>query len=100
MGEEIELTPGRIIAGRYQVLEQVGAAAFSRAVQVLDLKDDTLLCLKVVKVREERGACGLPYRTAPPPHSIHPSIHPEVLMQRLRSALPPAALIAITQRSA
>lgn len=53
MGEEIELTPGRIIAGRYQVLEQVGAAAFSRAVQVLDLKDDTLLCLKVVKVRVE-----------------------------------------------
>lgn len=36
---------------RYQVLEQVGAAAFSRAVQAYDTLERRLVCLKVVKVR-------------------------------------------------
>lgn len=35
---------------RYQVLEQVGAAAFSRAVQAYDTLERRLVCLKVVKV--------------------------------------------------
>ncbi len=38
---------------RYQVLEQVGAAAFSRAVQAYDTLERRLVCLKVVKV----GVC-------------------------------------------
>ncbi|PNW87957.1 hypothetical protein CHLRE_01g008550v5 [Chlamydomonas reinhardtii] len=53
MGEEIELVPGKLIAGRYQVLEQVGAAAFSRAVQAYDTLERRLVCLKVVKNDKE-----------------------------------------------
>ncbi|KAG2486140.1 hypothetical protein HYH03_015233 [Edaphochlamys debaryana] len=53
MGDEIELTPGKLIAGRYQVLEQVGAAAFSRAVQAYDTLERRLVCLKVVKNDKE-----------------------------------------------
>ena len=41
-----------LIAGRYQVMDFLGAAAFSRAVQALDVKTNTLVCLKIVKVRE------------------------------------------------
>lgn len=40
-----------LIAGRYQVMDFLGAAAFSRAVQALDIKTNTLVCLKIVKVR-------------------------------------------------
>jgi hypothetical protein len=39
-----------LIAGRYQVMDFLGAAAFSRAVQALDVKTNTLVCLKIVKV--------------------------------------------------
>lgn len=53
MGEEIDLVPGKLIAGRYQVLEQVGAAAFSRAVQAYDTLERRLVCLKVVKNDKE-----------------------------------------------
>ncbi|GLC38177.1 hypothetical protein PLESTB_001091300 [Pleodorina starrii] len=53
MGDEIELLPGKLIAGRYQVLEQVGAAAFSRAVQAYDTLERRLVCLKVVKNDKE-----------------------------------------------
>ena len=34
----------------YQVMDFLGAAAFSRAVQALDVKTNTLVCLKIVKV--------------------------------------------------
>lgn len=34
----------------YQVMEHLGAAAFSRAVQARDLRTGALVCLKVVKV--------------------------------------------------
>ncbi|GIL76630.1 hypothetical protein Vretimale_8856 [Volvox reticuliferus] len=53
MGDEIELSPGKLIAGRYQVLEQVGSAAFSRAVQAYDTLERRLVCLKVVKNDKE-----------------------------------------------
>jgi len=43
-----------LIAGRYQVMDFLGAAAFSRAVQALDIKTNTLVCLKIVKVVESR----------------------------------------------
>ena len=39
-----------LIAGRYQVMDFLGAAAFSRAVQALDVKTNMLVCLKIVKV--------------------------------------------------
>ena len=39
-----------LIAGRYQVMDFLGSAAFSRAVQALDVKTGTLVCLKIIKV--------------------------------------------------
>ena len=39
-----------LIAGRYQVVDFLGSAAFSRAVQALDIKTNQLVCLKIVKV--------------------------------------------------
>lgn len=48
--------PPYVLPPRYQVLEQVGAAAFSRAVQAYDTLERRLVCLKVVKVgRGGRG---------------------------------------------
>eukprot|EP00195_Chlamydomonas_chlamydogama_P014734 CAMPEP_0202902904 /NCGR_PEP_ID=MMETSP1392-20130828/18762_1 /ASSEMBLY_ACC=CAM_ASM_000868 /TAXON_ID=225041 /ORGANISM="Chlamydomonas chlamydogama, Strain SAG 11-48b" /LENGTH=1064 /DNA_ID=CAMNT_0049589765 /DNA_START=132 /DNA_END=3326 /DNA_ORIENTATION=- len=38
-----------LIAGRYQVMDFLGSAAFSRAVQALDVKTGTLVCLKIIK---------------------------------------------------
>eukprot|EP01062_Namystynia_karyoxenos_P008607 TRINITY_DN1302_c1_g1_i1.p1 TRINITY_DN1302_c1_g1~~TRINITY_DN1302_c1_g1_i1.p1 ORF type:complete len:916 (+),score=293.71 TRINITY_DN1302_c1_g1_i1:139-2886(+) len=40
---------GDVIAGRYQVLEYLGSAAFSRAVQCLDLRSQGLVCVKIIK---------------------------------------------------
>ncbi len=40
-----------LIAGRYQVVDFLGSAAFSRAVQALDIKTGMLVCLKIIKVR-------------------------------------------------
>ena len=34
---------------RYQILEYLGSAAFSRAVQCLDLTTNELVCLKIIK---------------------------------------------------
>jgi len=47
--QEMPLAPGDVIAGRYQVMEHLGSAAFSRAVQARDLRTSALVCLKVVK---------------------------------------------------
>jgi hypothetical protein len=38
-----------LIAGRYQVMDFLGSAAFSRAVQALDVKTGMLVCLKIIK---------------------------------------------------
>ena len=38
-----------VIAGRYQILEYLGSAAFSSAVQCLDLKTSQLVCIKIIK---------------------------------------------------
>ena len=46
---ELPLEIHDIIAGRYQIVELLGQAAFSRAVQALDLKTGQFVCLKVVK---------------------------------------------------
>jgi hypothetical protein len=39
-----------LIAGRYQVMDFLGSAAFSRAIQALDVKTGMLVCLKIIKV--------------------------------------------------
>ncbi len=44
-----------LIAGRYQVVDFLGSAAFSRAVQALDVKTNMLVCLKIIKVRVAKG---------------------------------------------
>ncbi|KAK3253296.1 hypothetical protein CYMTET_37450 [Cymbomonas tetramitiformis] len=38
-----------IIAGRYQVMEFLGSAAFSKAIQALDLQTGMLVCIKIIK---------------------------------------------------
>eukprot|EP00771_Trimastix_marina_P000020 gnl/Trimastix_PCT/1015.p1 GENE.gnl/Trimastix_PCT/1015~~gnl/Trimastix_PCT/1015.p1 ORF type:complete len:1415 (+),score=300.87 gnl/Trimastix_PCT/1015:156-4400(+) len=38
-----------VIAGRYQILEYLGSAAFSKAVQCLDLQTQQLVCVKIIK---------------------------------------------------
>ncbi len=38
-----------VIAGRYQILEFLGAAAFSKAVQCVDLTDGSYVCIKIIK---------------------------------------------------
>ncbi|KAK9821720.1 hypothetical protein WJX81_003748 [Elliptochloris bilobata] len=50
--EETKDFPIRIndlIAGRYQVMDFLGAAAFSKAVQALDIQAGRLVCLKIIK---------------------------------------------------
>jgi dual specificity tyrosine-phosphorylation-regulated kinase 2/3/4 len=46
---ELPLRVNDLIAGRYQIMDLLGQAAFSRAVQAKDLKTGALVCLKVVK---------------------------------------------------
>ncbi|KAI8114007.1 hypothetical protein M9434_002134 [Picochlorum sp. BPE23] len=46
---ELPLQIDDVIAGRYQIVELLGQAVFSRAVQALDLKTGQHICLKVVK---------------------------------------------------
>ena len=38
-----------------QIVDLLGQAAFSRAVQALDLKTGALVCLKIIKVRVRAG---------------------------------------------
>eukprot|EP00955_Chlamydomonas_euryale_P010824 116918-Chlamydomonas_euryale.AAC.1 len=47
-----------LIAGRYQVMDFLGSAAFSRAVQALDVRTNTLVCLKIVKNNKVGAAKG------------------------------------------
>jgi hypothetical protein len=47
--KDFPITISSIIAGRYQVQEYLGSAAFSRAVQCLDLKTNELVCIKIIK---------------------------------------------------
>jgi serine/threonine protein kinase len=38
-----------VVAGRYQLMEYLGSAAFSQAVQALDLQTGMLVCMKIIK---------------------------------------------------
>mmetsp|Transcript_91355 Transcript_91355/g.200147 ORF Transcript_91355/g.200147 Transcript_91355/m.200147 type:complete len:883 (+) Transcript_91355:226-2874(+) len=47
--KEFDIKPNTIIAARYQVIEYLGSAAFSRAVQCLDLQTSRMVCMKIIK---------------------------------------------------
>eukprot|EP00930_Biecheleria_cincta_P044909 TRINITY_DN30941_c0_g1_i1.p1 TRINITY_DN30941_c0_g1~~TRINITY_DN30941_c0_g1_i1.p1 ORF type:complete len:832 (+),score=141.63 TRINITY_DN30941_c0_g1_i1:80-2497(+) len=47
--KDFPIRPNSIIAARYQVLEYLGSAAFSRAVQCLDLQTNRMVCMKIIK---------------------------------------------------
>eukprot|EP00899_Mesostigma_viride_P013059 jgi/Mesvir1/21754/Mv04159-RA.1 len=38
-----------VVAGRYQVMEFLGSAAFSKAVQCIDLRTGMVVCIKIIK---------------------------------------------------
>mmetsp|Transcript_35443 Transcript_35443/g.110529 ORF Transcript_35443/g.110529 Transcript_35443/m.110529 type:complete len:331 (+) Transcript_35443:378-1370(+) len=38
-----------VVGARYQILEYLGSAAFSRAVQCLDLETNKMVCMKIIK---------------------------------------------------
>ena len=40
---------GAVVAGRYQLMEYLGSAAFSKAVQALDLHMGLMVCIKIIK---------------------------------------------------
>mmetsp|Transcript_23247 Transcript_23247/g.58774 ORF Transcript_23247/g.58774 Transcript_23247/m.58774 type:complete len:850 (+) Transcript_23247:244-2793(+) len=47
--KELKIEIGQILAARYQVVEFLGQAAFSRAVQCHDLELNRMVCLKIIK---------------------------------------------------
>lgn len=47
--KEFPIQVNSIVAARYQVLSYLGSAAFSRAVQCLDLQTGELVCMKIIK---------------------------------------------------
>merc|ERR1719382_756157 len=47
--KEFPIRMNSIVAARYQILEYLGAAAFSRAVQCLDLQNNKMVCMKIIK---------------------------------------------------
>lgn len=47
--KDFPISPGTIIAGRYKITEYIGSAAFSRAVQAIDLKHNAYVCVKIVR---------------------------------------------------
>lgn len=47
--KDFPITIDSVIAGRYVIQEYLGSAAFSRAVQCLDLTNNQLVCIKIIK---------------------------------------------------
>lgn len=47
--KEFQIVIGSVVAGRYQVVEFLGEAAFSKAIQCVDLKNGQSYCLKVIE---------------------------------------------------
>ena len=47
--KDFPIVLGSTVAGRYQVVEYLGSAAFSKAVQAHDLHTGALVCLKIIK---------------------------------------------------
>lgn len=47
--KDFPIVPNTIIAGRYQILQYLDAAAFSRAVKCIDLKHHVEVCIKIIR---------------------------------------------------
>lgn len=47
--KEFPIRTNSVVAARYQIIEYLGSAAFSRAVQCLDLESNTMVCMKIIK---------------------------------------------------
>jgi len=47
--KEFPIRMNTVVAARYQILEFLGSAAFSRAVQCLDLENNKMVCMKIIK---------------------------------------------------
>jgi serine/threonine protein kinase len=47
--KDFQIVINNVIAGRYQVMEFLGSAAFSKAIQCLDLLTKQLVCLKIIE---------------------------------------------------
>jgi serine/threonine protein kinase len=47
--KDFPIHQGSIIAARYQVLNYLGSAAFSRAIHCLDLQTNEMVCMKIIK---------------------------------------------------
>ena len=47
--KEFPIVINSIIAGRYQILEYLGSAAFSKAIQCLDLTTGSFVCMKIIE---------------------------------------------------
>eukprot|EP00929_Paragymnodinium_shiwhaense_P088382 TRINITY_DN486_c0_g1_i1.p1 TRINITY_DN486_c0_g1~~TRINITY_DN486_c0_g1_i1.p1 ORF type:complete len:729 (-),score=246.05 TRINITY_DN486_c0_g1_i1:350-2536(-) len=47
--KEFPIRINSVVAARYQILEYLGSAAFSRAVQCLDLEHNKMVCMKIIK---------------------------------------------------
>lgn len=47
--KEFPIRMNSVVAAKYQILEYLGSAAFSRAVQCLDLESNKMVCMKIIK---------------------------------------------------
>ena len=47
--KEIKFTKDMLIAGRYKYIKELGDAAFSTAIQCLDILENKLICIKIIK---------------------------------------------------
>jgi len=47
--KEFPIRMNSVIGARYQILEYLGSAAFSRAVQCVDLETNKMVCMKIIK---------------------------------------------------
>jgi len=47
--KELPIRTDSVVAARYQIVEYLGSAAFSRAVQCLDLDSNKMVCMKIIK---------------------------------------------------
>eukprot|EP00930_Biecheleria_cincta_P040489 TRINITY_DN27739_c0_g3_i1.p1 TRINITY_DN27739_c0_g3~~TRINITY_DN27739_c0_g3_i1.p1 ORF type:complete len:733 (-),score=141.42 TRINITY_DN27739_c0_g3_i1:66-2264(-) len=47
--KEFPILTDTVVAARYQIVEYLGSAAFSRAVQCLDLDSNKMVCMKIIK---------------------------------------------------
>jgi tRNA A-37 threonylcarbamoyl transferase component Bud32 len=47
--KDFKVVINSLIAGRYQILQYLGSAAFSKAIKCLDIVDNKLVCLKIIE---------------------------------------------------